>query len=85
MLTNPQKTLDLVIFTEEILNRKLNCLCSVVNKYSYISIANPANPARQCLYLVIFLSFTELLRLRTKYKLKNFPLNNFVTLASTLL
>ena len=29
MLANPQKTADLVTFTEEILNRKLHFLCSV--------------------------------------------------------
>ena len=51
MWPNPQKTVDLVTFTEEILNGKLNFLCSVTIRKCYQGHANPLSYG--CLLMTI--------------------------------
>ena len=53
MWPNPQKTADLVTFTEEILNWKLHFLCSVCQFSSDIFIA--ASYFIPCFFYLIFL------------------------------
>ena len=48
MLPNPQETVDLVKFTEEILNGKLHFLCSAVTFLFRKKIEKDSSPCKIC-------------------------------------
>ena len=67
MWLNPQFTAVLVTFTEEILNRKLHFLCSVITSHLLFYVLTTLREKRSVLGVILVLIFPSFSCIRTEY------------------